>query len=239
MILKNNALPGWIKRQASLGPNVEVDGIQNEQNAYWYLLTVCCPLIFESYALILHPFWADLELRENKLTNSTKSQTFEKNLKPISWTKSFGIFNKDFDLKTSNEIQEKIRLEIVNDWPSYINFPEEGDCSDEQLGFVRNRLIESYGDVVANYYYCILKTGKWEEDKIYSGKLSELEQLKDNDGVRDNPTAIFPDDKSWCLVTDYDLPFTYIGGSEKFITSITDNEYLDIYRIFPAFIEKV
>lgn len=239
----NNILPDWIKRQATLGPNVKVDGQQTDDNSFWYLLTVCCPLIFESYAIILHPYWINWKAKD-LITSGltlTEDQLDNKDFKRISWTDFFRIFDYEFNLKTANQTQEKIRQQLLNsgtkktDWPVYIWFSGEGNCETEELKFIFSKI----ADQEVNFYYCLLKTQKWEEEKIFKGKLSEFEKLSLNIELRENPTAIYPDDKSWCIVSDYDLPFTYVGGTKELIDSLTTNRNFDIYEIEPIFKEQL
>eukprot|EP01132_Coremiostelium_polycephalum_P021817 gene21817-25892_t len=201
MKLENNKLPDWIERQASLGAHVEVEGTLSEENLFWYLLTVCCPQIFESYAIMLHPFWVDLKLKKVIEEGDFKeNEVLKKDRQPVSWRKFFALFNKNFDLSTAGKTKEEIRLAIVKEWPSYIGFPEEGDSEDKQLEFVCSKILEKFSHVAVNFYYCLLKTNEFKEEIIYKGQLSDLELLRLKDDVRDNPTAIFPNDKSWCIV---------------------------------------
>lgn len=239
MNLEDNLLPNWIKRQASMGPNVEVDGNRTQENSFWYYLTLCCPLIFDSYAIMLHPFWIDLD--QKKVADSGANHdaiNANKSLQPISWSSFFDLFGEKFDISTANEIQDKIRMGLLPNWPAYIGFPEEGDCGDEQLDFVLQKIKQEHGDEMVNYYYCLLKTTSWNEEKLFRSKLSDIETIRSKDEIRNNPTAILPDNKSWCIVTDYDLQFTFIGGSAKLIQEITDNENFSIYNLLPVFKEK-
>jgi hypothetical protein len=242
----NNMLPDWIIRQATLGSNVIVEDGLTDENRFWFLLTVCCPLIFEQYAIILHPFWLDIEA-EKLITSELISKSDElenKNLQRINWTNFFRRFNYDFKLESAYKTQEIIRQQLLTNgeeptkWPDYIGFPNEGNCETEELKMVFSRLKELYGDIEVNFYYCPLKTHKWDEEKILKGKLSELDKLIERNDLRGNPTAIFPDDKSWCLITDYDLPFTYIGGKKELIDNLTGKKEFDIYEIEPCFKEK-
>jgi hypothetical protein len=241
MKLSNDKLPAWISRQASLGPNVQVEGMLTNDNAFWYLLTVCCPLIFESYAIILHPFWINWKAKD--LTTSglkiSEDQTDNSDFKRVSWRHFFSIYGKSFNLETAYKTQEELSEELRKDYPSYVWFPGEGDCESEELTFVLQQVSQLYGDIIANYYYCLLKTEKWETEHIYRGRLSEFAELKFQADIRDNPTAIFSDDKKWCIVSDYDLPFTYIGGSTELIDSIVSNSDFEIFKLTPIFNEKL
>jgi len=237
----NKELPIWIRRQATLGPNVNVDGEHTDENSFWYLLTMCCPLIFKSYAIILHPFWINWkvkELVESGLT-ITEEQTSVEDFQRVSWMDLFKLFNRDFDFKSANQTMLEIQKEIYKkEWPAYFGYPDEGDCDSPELKFVLNTLIDLYGNQSVNYYYCLLKTVEWDEEIIYNGTLTEFDNLNNKGDIRDNPTAIFPDDQSWCIVSDYDLPFTYIGGSKELIHLIKQTRDFDIYEIEPIFEEK-
>lgn len=242
MIETSNKLPDWIKRQASLGPNVKVDGKRTEDNFYWYLLTLCCPLIFDRYAIILHPYWINWKAKD-LITSGltlTEDQFDGRDFRRINWTDFFRIFDYDFNLETANQTQEKIRKQLLKsgkektDWPGYIWFPGEGNCETEEFEFI----ISNIADQEVNFYYCLLKTNKWEEEKVFRGRLSEFEKLAMEDDLRSNPTAVYPDDKSWCIVSDYDLPFTYIGGTKELIESLVPNKNFDIHKIEPVFKEQ-
>jgi hypothetical protein len=233
-------LPEWISRQASLGPNIKVDGKNNLNTEFWYLLTMCCPLIFEKYAIILHPFWINYKVQE--LSNNDENIPFDaiKNheFESLKWKDFFQRYDRKFDLETASIEKEEIRKQLVkHTWPQYLWFPGEGDLESETLIKVRDTIINVYDDVAVNNYYCLLKTTNWESDIIYKGKISELEKLWTKDDIRDNPTAIFPNSKEWCIVSDYDLPFTYIGGSSVLIGELLNLKNVDLFPITPKFNE--
>lgn len=235
-------LQDWISRQASLGPNVLVEGEQTDENAFWYLLTVCCPLIFDSYAIVLSPFWINWKAKELVDSGLTikEEQTDKFDFKRLTWRQFFKIYGKDFDLDSANQTEIEIKKKIhLDGWPPYLWFPGEGNCETEELKFILDQLVDLYDDTLVNYYYCLLKTEKWDNEIIYRGNLSEFDELKNKIDIRENPTAIYPDNKEWCIVTDYDLSFTYIGGTKEFIDRIASNKKFDIYRIDPKFKEKI
>ena len=234
-------LPKWISRQASLGPNVEVNGKYTIEDKFWYCLTLCCPLIFEKYAVVLHPFWINdivkKRIEAGLLVNENSIEKYD--FKSLNWTKFFFAYGKNFDLNTASNIAEEIRVQLLKEkWPEYVWFPAEGDIENEQLIGIRNVIEELHGNSDANYYYCLLKTTAFENEIIYKGKLSELEDLWVNVDVRDNPTAMFPDSKDWCVVTDFDLDITFVGGSARLIEKLVQLKELDIFSIEPKFAEK-
>ncbi|MCC7245134.1 MAG: hypothetical protein IT269_05620 [Saprospiraceae bacterium] len=233
MITTDNALPDWIAKQATLGQKVSLEVEQAEENALRYLLSVCCPQIFESYAIVLGPFWINWKVKELVSSGLILTETDESDFKRLSWRQFFNLYDKDFEINTAHQIATEIDKQLTGNWPPYLWFPGEGNCETEELNFILNQIADRYGDTIVNYYYCLLKTQKWEGDIFYRALISEVDTLKDKTDIRDNPTAIYPDNKDWCIVSDYDLPYTYIGGTKELIDSIASNSAFDIYKIEP------
>jgi hypothetical protein len=226
-------LPAWIATHASLGNHVDLeDNIEfSPDERFWYHLTLFCPLIFEQYAIVLHPFWnRSLRLGTSTIENETEQYDYS----PINWQKFFQEHNREFNLKDALTVKDQIASELgINGRSKYITFPAEGDVEKSQIQRIRDVLVDEYGDIEVNYYYVILKTQEWQTDITYRGRLSELESLWLLDDVRDNPSAIYPDNKEWCIVTNYDCDITYIGGTKEFIKKLTSLDQCDIYEIEP------
>ncbi|ATP57614.1 hypothetical protein CPT03_14590 [Pedobacter ginsengisoli] len=232
----NAVLPEWIATHASLGDHVALDNeIEYAPNEIlWYYLTLLCPLIFERYAIVFHPFWIKTEkcLSQDSLQQNEKQFDY----KAITWPNFFKLYGEHFDLQSAIEAQERIRLLLLKDqqWPSNISFPADGDLENTQVQRIRDVILNLYGDIEVNYYYCLLKTSDWFGNEIiYRGRLSELEVLWNRDDILDNPTAIYPDTKEWCIVTNYDAEFTYIGGSQELLGKLASLEGCDVYQIEP------
>uniref|UniRef100_F4C8W5 Uncharacterized protein n=1 Tax=Sphingobacterium sp. (strain 21) TaxID=743722 RepID=F4C8W5_SPHS2 len=103
----DSTLPEWIAKQASLGPNISVERKQTESNSFWYLLTVCCPLIFERYAIVLHPFWINRNLKKSVTLEQPKI-TDNEDFERISWPDFFTMYRYPFDLQSANSNMELI-----------------------------------------------------------------------------------------------------------------------------------
>ncbi|RSC92944.1 hypothetical protein [Tenacibaculum singaporense] len=234
----NNILPDWIIKQASLGPNVEVDTELNDDNAFWYFLTACCPLIFEKYAVILHPFWINhkakreiesgIKLKEEDLKDS--------DYKSYTWNDFFSRFDFDFQVESAYKTKQQLERKLGKpEWPDYVWAPAEGDCEFADLKNVCNDIIQTNGDCDVNFFYCLLKTKDWENERLIQDKLSRFDTLYMDEELRDSPTAIYPDSKDWCIVSDYDLPMTFVGGSADLIDKIKKQTDIDIFEIQPRF----
>jgi hypothetical protein len=226
-------LPAWIATHASLGDHVDLeDNIEFSPNErFWYHLTLFCPLIFEQYAIVLHPFW-NRSLKIGKSANDNETEQYD--YSPINWHKFFQEHNRELNLKDALTVKDQIASELeIHGRSKSVTFPAEGDVEKSQIQKIRDVLVDEYGNIEVNYYYVILKTQQWETDITYRGRLSELESLWLLDDVRDNPSAIYPDNKEWCIVTNYDCDVTYIGGTKELIKSLTSLDQCDIYEIEP------
>jgi hypothetical protein len=42
-----------------------------------------------------------------------------------------------------------------------------------------------------------------------------------------SPNLWWPADRSWCIASEIDLPWTYVGGSEELITAVLDAAELE------------
>jgi hypothetical protein len=232
----NATLPEWIERYAALGAQADLDdGIEfTENERLWYLLTLFVPMIFESYAVVLHPFWILKDHSIPQWDNRLLPES-DKIYEPTTWVGFFSSYNKEFILKTSLATKKEIQCLLLANgkWPSHTRFPAEGDMENSQAQQIRDTLLKLYGDISVNYYYCLLKTKSWEKDVILSGRLSELETLWSREDIRDNPSAIYPNSKDWCIITDYDSQMTYVGGCEELISRLTKLSKCDIYQLEP------
>ncbi|HTA26392.1 MAG TPA: hypothetical protein VK809_01295 [Bacteroidia bacterium] len=239
MIKVANTLPDWIEKYASPGAT-KVEGTLTDKNAFWFLLTACCPLKFESYAILLHPFWINWKEKERiESQPSTKEEIDSRDFKKLSWKDFFSHYGKSFDINSAYEVQEELREKFAegNKWPTHLWYPGSNiEYSD--LAIIIKELIEIYGDQLTNYYYFLTNTKVWSDgDIIYQGYLSELEKLKEQVEIDDTPNAIYPNSEEWCIISDIDLPFTYIGGSSKLIDNITSDPKHEIYKLTPKFNE--
>ncbi|MBF6301547.1 hypothetical protein IU459_29005 [Nocardia amamiensis] len=46
-----------------------------------------------------------------------------------------------------------------------------------------------------------------------------------------SPNIFWPDDRAWCVATDIDLDWTYVGGSEELVRSIVAEPRFEAFRL--------
>jgi hypothetical protein len=229
-------LPDWIQRQASLGWK-EGNVRPTLDDMFWSMLQNSCPLIFESYAIILHPFginWKSKELVEAGLSVSWDAM----GVQDFSWKEFFSLYGYNFHVETAYKMQSELMKQIGRGagWPVYIWAPAEGCYDPEKLQLIIDQIVRIYGNQPVNYYYIFMSAKKWDEnDFFYVGNLSEFHLLSEDKDVREKwtPTAIYPDTKEWCIVSEFDSPFTYVGGSKELIDGITKIENIEAFEITP------
>jgi hypothetical protein len=61
----------------------------------------------------------------------------------------------------------------------------------------------------------------------YRGYLLFTGSVKDAAGWEDGPNLWWPDDRAWCVASEIDLPYTYVGGSTEVIAEIMKHPALE------------
>ncbi|NNV54278.1 hypothetical protein [Limnovirga soli] len=233
----SNLLPDWIasqfKNQLQYGAIKPTD-----DNAFSYFLFTCVPQIFEAYAIVLHPFWINWDAKE-KVDAGVVIAEYEmddNDFKSLTWQAFFSLNKKNFELSTAYKTHIEINKELLlKPWPDYFWFPGSGDCETEALQYILSEIKNLYGDLLINCYFELIKTVKIETDIIYRGLITTFGDLPNKTDIKNTPSVIYPDCKEWIIVSDYDLPFTFIGGTKELINRIIQKKELDIFEIIQTF----
>jgi hypothetical protein len=72
-----------------------------------------------------------------------------------------------------------------------------------------------------------------DEPLLYSGQLERLLQFLKETDRQFTPEYWWPADRSWCVCSDYDLPFTIVAGSKRLIDSILTKADLESIQVTP------
>jgi len=67
---------------------------------------------------------------------------------------------------------------------------------------------------------------------LYTGSIEAATAIDDADSH--TPNFWWPADKAWCLASDIDLPWTYVGGSSKLIEELLAREDLEVLPADPV-----
>lgn len=71
------------------------------------------------------------------------------------------------------------------------------------------------------------------ETRLYSGDLQEILDLRERGGVQSLPEHWWPNSRDWCVNTDWDLPFTLIGGPADLIRRFGEHPDLEAVAVNP------
>jgi hypothetical protein len=85
------------------------------------------------------------------------------------------------------------------------------------------------------YFYYDSCKFSWKPDShtLLLGKLQEVAQcfeLETNEWVM-SPCFWWPPTREWCVATNHDLTYTFIGGSEALIESLVADDLLEVLPI--------
>ncbi|TWP38343.1 hypothetical protein [Leekyejoonella antrihumi] len=67
---------------------------------------------------------------------------------------------------------------------------------------------------------------------LYQGDLADALAFVDSE--QQTPKLWWPQDRSWCVATEIDLPWTYVGGSDELIRSIVEDSRLEAWPVRPT-----
>tara|TARA_R110002096_G_scaffold326134_5_gene520078 strand:- start:16003 stop:16908 length:906 start_codon:yes stop_codon:yes gene_type:complete len=185
----------------------------------------CFPDKFESYFKLLHPLFEDITVINKKLTWDDSIKDYEeKNLIRLSWNK----LANEYGVKIVPEISfESFRTVFSeNLWPRYIIGPEEGNLETSIMTPLQKILMNHIKQDEEIYFaYFFLATDDWENPEwtLYKGSLNEIMDFENLDGFRFTPTYWWPESKSWCVCSDYDLDFTLIAGAKDLMADLSNS----------------
>ena len=147
-------------------------------------------------------------------------------LRRLSWRELAGRLDLAFSPRLS---EWDFTRAFGGSWPRSLHGPGEGRLDEEQAAILAGILEDHAGVPDAFFRFWWLATRDWNgKDPVYRGRLSEVPSLFDppfNHGC--SPTHWFPEDRSWCVSTDYDLSVTLVGGPEALIARILTHPGLE------------
>jgi len=229
MKLIEKEIDDWIKSYVTINGDIKVDENLRKSDLINYYLKITIPNIFESYAIIFHSFWINNKIKKEKLNIDIDDEDDEKDFERINWTDFFKSYNHQFKIENCLEIKEKISSE--NGQFNNELYPGEGLCDKEHLISLKSQILEIYGVENIYVYYTFLSTENWKSDKLYFGKITEIEELLNDNELRLTPSLIYSENKNWVLNSDYDLPFSLIGGEKKLIEKLVKENHNEIFEI--------
>ena len=188
------------------------------------------PQYFEAYAKILHSIGANYENVDNPLTDRENAilktptcrelKSFVEALRSerrgprIRWVELARLFGVPFQSEICHE-WFRIMTREPGCWPRFLFGPGEGILSTEELSEVTPILAEVTGKQDCFFRFseiAFIATGK---PILFCGALGELTKFLADGKYQLTPEYWWPANHSWCVCSDYDLDFTFVGGSRN------------------------
>jgi hypothetical protein len=203
------------------------------------------PDLFEAYAKIFHPIEGryenidhPLDLEEQKilglpechiLRDFVQRMRTEPEAPTLRWKKVAEALGVPFQRHLSYEWFRSV-LE-PGCWPRYVSGPVEGILEEREAAALISIL--SAFSSSSNCYFRFAEMPYIGTDKplLYSGELEHLQRFVKETRRKFTPEYWWPEDRSWCVCSDYDLTFTIVGGSKQLIDSILTNADLESIRV--------
>lgn len=212
-------------------------------------VTNLMPPEFGAYAKILHGIEANYEHidnplsdRENAILNIPKCdklKSFITNLRKerqgtrIRWRELSDLFGVPFKTEICLE-WFRTTMDEPSCWGRLLYGPGEGQLNSEELAEIVPILRH-----FANGQDCFFRfseiafiaTGK---PLLFHGPLDELTQFLEQGQYQITPEYWWPADRTWCLCSDWDLKFTFVGGSNELVSLLQNSHYLEVFEAAPT-----
>jgi hypothetical protein len=202
------------------------------------------PTKFTHFCKIMNPFYRDKRIKDKPIIDLEPNMG-DDDVIPTEYlqTMTFKELFNDLNLNYTKEISTwSLHHGIgAGKIPSYLTyFPTEGTMELEVLEETINILNSFSNGINCYYYYDSLKmihsypVSPEDHDsyRLYEGKLDDVFSLyHEGDKGLGSPTYWWPEDKQWCIYTDFDFDFSIIGGSKEIIDTFVANERLECIQV--------
>jgi hypothetical protein len=200
------------------------------------------PPMFPHYTKILHQFEADYDYFDNPLDSKEeiilgfpKCNELRQYLQHhriqgaksrIRWSEMAAVLGVPY-VSDITHAWFRSRLE-PGCWPRYIRGPDDGALQDFEIDEVV-RILQGYTGNQACYFRFseIYFLPPPERPVLYRGNLHELPHFLKEGKFQFTPEYWWPADHRWCVCTDYDLTFTFVGGSPELSDELAASPILE------------
>lgn len=191
------------------------------------------PPVFESYCKILHPLYRDARITDETKTGDesdlSQADAIEVRLTYKEMAIKYGL---DYTPAFSFYSLKKAFPGSWNDFPpAYLLHPDEGTLEKHYCDLFIDVLSKYSSGQNCYFEFNVMATEKWTGNLLFRGKLTEFDVLYNNKRVWCTPTYWWPEDRSWCICTDYDLTFTLVGGAKEMIEEMSVSKDMEVMTV--------
>ena len=116
-------------------------------------------------------------------------------------------------------------------WPRYLLAGEEGELEPSQLLALRDTLSAQTDSSTWYFQYHICATPEITSEALYAGDATDLLTANQQSRCSAGPQYWWPEDRAWCVCTDYDLSFTVVGSNAAAASKLLANPALEALEI--------
>lgn len=199
------------------------------------------PAIYGACCKLLHPMYrnADVEDGEDETVtwNDVRPQTPDELFAMLANGANLGLRIRWRDLAEkygltfhSGFTDGSFTHRFGGSWPRYLIAPDEGTLDPVTCGRLV-RALQPFASAQRCYFqYELIATNEFEE-LVFAGELNDVRETFGWGRTRGSPTHWWPTDRSWIVVSDYDLAFTLIGGPASLITALIEDDQLECLEL--------
>jgi hypothetical protein len=206
------------------------------------------PNTFDSYAKILHGIEAkytniddphpltEREVQILKIPACTELRSFVENLRKegqgprIRWATLARLIGVPFEADICHGWFRATISDPVC-WPRFLCGPGQGTLNTKEILAVLSLLRAVTGE-----QECFFRFAEWtyigtNEPILFRGALEQLPTFLVEKNKQFTPEYWWPSDRSWCLCSEYDLDFTFVGGSRDLISAVLKDAILESLEV--------
>ncbi|HTS34910.1 MAG TPA: hypothetical protein VMH04_04500 [Candidatus Solibacter sp.] len=207
------------------------------------------PACFESYAKVLHRIDARYDDIDNPLSPSEIAvlrvprcenlrdfivERRNRNLGTrIRWAELCKLLAVPFAPEIHPEWYVP-KLEEPHCWPRLLSGPSDSVLDDQSLAELVSVLARFMADALSFFRFSRWQLPSDERPRMFCGKIEELNGFLRSERYRLGPEYWWPSNHTWCVCSEYDLPFTIVGGTQELISAVLANDILECIPVEPA-----
>jgi hypothetical protein len=230
----------------------ERDTKQKKSAANWRgnFVSQLVPPVFEAYAKILHRIDAKYKGLDNPLSSSEiellkipsceplKSFVEKRRSDPaglrIRWKELAELLDIEFAPEICHEWYRS-KLEDPWCWPHLLYGPADGWLSEDECKAIGEAL-DPFKDTDRCFFRFsdipFITTPTLPQ--LFGGTVHEVNDfLKSRERTQFGFEYWWPQSRSWCVCSDYDLMFTFVGGSRELVSALLKNDVLECLEVTP------
>jgi hypothetical protein len=239
----------------------DVPSAQGAESPGWTgnVVAQCIPRVFPAYCKLFHPIHEDASIRSHDLTWDEEKRANPAPVETEPGRKALaGILSNSLLVGRRSGVEETPDTRILwrplaeqyglvfhpelnhesfrrafatGSWPRYLLGPAEGTL-DRKTCEALISVLAPFSQTLAIYFrfsdYLMN-----DLPHLYSGDLNEATVFLKKPHFGGTPEYWWPESKSWCVCTDWDLPFTLIGGSRSLVDACTAHPVLECIQVTP------